>query len=174
MYKSYIMKSISIHGKRNIDSIGGKKKSVRTGMEDVEDELISHDKQITMINKLYMGDDFDYRITLKKELVKKISSYKNQDIKKGIYDGKKLISFEDTIEKLVSSKLLCYYCSQSVKILYRNVREPSQWTLDRKDNDECHSNENTIIACMKCNLQRRVTNIDKFIFTKKLKIKRVE
>jgi hypothetical protein len=168
------MKSISIHGKRNIDSIGGKKKAVRTGMDDIKDELISHEKQIDMINKLYMEDDFEYKTTLKKELTKKINSYKNQDIKKGTYDEKKLISFEDTIEKLVSSKLLCYYCSKNVKILYKNVREPCQWTLDRKDNDGCHSDENTIIACMKCNLDRRVTDIDKFTFTRRLKIERVE
>jgi len=168
------MKSICIHGKRNIDSIGGEKKAIRSGMEYVTDEHTSHGNQLSMINKLYMGYDFKYKTTLKKELTKKINSYKGQDIKKGIYDENKLISFEDTIEKLVSSKLLCYYCSINVKIIYKNVREPCQWTLDRKDNSECHSNENTIIACMKCNLDRRVTDIDKFIFTKRLKIKRVE
>ena len=168
------MKSICIHGKRNIDSIGGEKKAIRSGMEYVTDEHTSHVNQLAMINKLYMGDDFEYKTTLKKELTKKINSYKGQDIKKGIYDEKKLISFEDTIEKLVSSKLLCYYCSINVKIIYKNVREPCQWTLDRKNNSECHSNENTIIACMKCNLDRRVTDIDKFTFTKRLKIKRVE
>jgi hypothetical protein len=168
------MKSISIRGKRNIDSIGGEKKAVRTGMECVGDEHISHENQVDMINKLYMGNDFSYMTTLKKELAKKINSYKAQDIKKGTYDENKLITFEDTIEKLVSSKLLCYYCSKNINILYKNVREPYQWTLDRKDNNDCHSNDNTIIACMKCNLERRVTDIDKFTFTKRLKIKRVE
>ena len=162
------MKSISIRGKRNIDSIGGEKKAVRTGMECVGDEYISHENQVDMIKKLYMGDDFNYMTTLKKELTKKINSNKAQDVKKGTYDENKLITFEDTIEKLVSSKLLCYYCSKSIKLLYKNVREPYQWTLDRKNNDDCHSNDNTIIACMKCNLERRVTDIDKFTFTKRL------
>ena len=167
------MKSISIRGKKNIDSIEGEKKAIRTGMESISDEHITHENQIAMINKLYMGDDFEYNTTVKKELTKKINSYKSQDVKKGTYDENKLISFEDTIEKLVSSKLLCYYCSIPVKVLYKNVRESCQWTLDRKDNDGCHSNENTLIACMKCNLDRRVTDIDKFTFTKRLKIKRM-
>ena len=50
------------------------------------------------------------------------------------------------------------------------MREPKQWTLDRIDNDKCHSKDNTVIACLKCNLDRRVTNIDKFKFTKQLNI----
>ena len=168
------MKSITLHGKRNIDSMESGRKAVRTGMGGIDDELITHDAQKTMINKLYMGDDFDYITTLKRELTKKINSYKTQDVKKGTYDEEKLISFEDTIQKLVSSKLLCYYCSGNIKVLFKNVREPCQWTLDRKDNDGCHSNDNTIIACMKCNLERRVTDMNKFTFTKRLKITRVD
>ena len=149
------MKSIRIRGKRNIDSMEGGKKAVRTGMDNIGDELMLHETQKTMVNKLYMGEDFDHSTTLKRELGK-------------------LISFEDTITKLVSSKLLCHYCCKEVKVLFKNVREPSQWTLDRMDNDGCHSNENTIIACMKCNLERRVTDIGKFTFTKRLIIKRRE
>ena len=40
------------------------------------------------------------------------------------------------------------------------VRDEQQWTLDRIDNDKCHSDENTVISCLKCNLQRRVKNSD--------------
>jgi hypothetical protein len=168
------MKSIRIRGKRNIDSMEDGKKAVRTGMDNVGDELMLHETQKTMVNKLYLGEDFDQSTTLKRELTRKINSYKGQDVKKGTYDEGKLISFEDTITKLVSSKLLCYYCYKEVKVLFKNVREPSQWTLDRMDNDGCHSDENTIIACMKCNLERRVTDIGKFTFTKRLRIKRTE
>jgi hypothetical protein len=53
------------------------------------------------------------------------------------------------------------------------VREPTQWTLDRKDNGLCHSCDNTLIACLKCNLQRRVTDMNKFNFTKKLLLKKI-
>ena len=106
----------------------------------------------------------------RKELHQKINGYKAQDIKKELYDVGLLINLSDTIEKLMSSKLHCYYCKCAIVLLYKSVREPTQWSLDRIDNSKCHSRENTVIACLKCNLQRRVTNIDKFIFTKSLKI----
>jgi hypothetical protein len=179
-------KKMIITGKNNIYKIkevvnGGIKppKEVRTIMKDVEETLFL--KQVQLINRMYMHNDDDTKKEdvledneksklLKHELEKKINGYKQQDIKKGIYDIKQLITFEEVVEKLVISKLKCAYCSCTLLLLYKNVREPSQWTLDRKYNDECHSNENTQIACLKCNLERRVKNVDKFTFTKKLRI----
>ena len=35
-------------------------------------------------------------------------------------------------------------------------------TLDRLNNNDIHSNNNTIISCYKCNIQRRTKNSDKF------------
>jgi len=105
-------------------------------------------------------------------IAKKIAGYKSQDIKKEMYDKDQLITFDEVVEKLVASKLKCCYCSCQIMLIYKNVREPTQWTLDRKDNDLCHSCDNTVISCLKCNLQRRVTNVDKFEFTKKLKIQK--
>ena len=70
------------------------------------------------------------------------------------------------------SKLRCFYCSKEVKVVYGYVRDDFQWTLDRIDNGIGHSSENTVISCLKCNLQRRVTDCKKFEFTKKLRIKR--
>ena len=80
---------------------------------------------------------------------------------------------EDVLEKLVGSKLLCCYCSKPILVLYKNVREPFQWTLDRINNDLSHTKENTCIACLKCNLQRRLMDAKKFTFTKQLKINKV-
>ena len=54
------------------------------------------------------------------------------------------------------------------------MREPFQWTLDRIDNSLSHTNENTCVSCLKCNLQRRVMDADKFTFTKQLKISKME
>jgi hypothetical protein len=148
-------------------------KEVRAIMKDVEDDIFL--KQVQLINRMYMRDgdsseEDEQSKLLKHELEKKINGYKQQDIKKGIYDIKQLITFEEVVEKLVISKLKCAYCSCTVLLLYKNAREPTQWSLDRKYNDECHSNENTLIACLKCNLERRVKNVDKFTFTKKLRI----
>jgi len=168
-------KSISFTGKHNIDKINNidnKKDAKRLHMEELIDIDITHKLQVEMCNKLYMDCDFELKSLLEKELNKKIQGYKAQDIKKEMYDVSLLISLTDTLEKLISTKLHCYYCKREVVLLYKNVREPSQWTLDRMDNNLCHSKANTVIACLKCNLQRRVTDMDKFTFTKHLVIKK--
>ena len=95
--------------------------------------------------------------------------YKQQDIKKKINDNS-LIKIDELIEKLVTSKLKCFYCKNKILLFYLNVREKIQWTLDRIDNNKNHSNQNTIICCLECNLKRRTKNKDKFLFTKQLKI----
>lgn len=63
---------------------------------------------------------------------------------------------------------------KKIQVLYKLVREEYQWTLDRIDNNIGHTRDNTIIACLKCNLQRRRTNKGAFLFTKQLKISKQE
>ena len=155
-----------------MNDINNKSKAKRLHMSDLDDTDITHSIQVEMLNKLYTDCDFPLKSLLEKELHQKINGYKAQDIKKELYDVELLINLSDTIEKLMSSKLHCYYCKCAIVLLYKNVREPTQWSLDRIDNSKCHSRENTVVACLKCNLQRRVTNIDKFIFTKSLKIQK--
>ena len=167
-------KSISFTGKHTIDKINNVNIQKRLHMSELDDASITHSLQVEMLNKLYTGCDFPLKSLLEKELEKKINGYKAQDIKKELYDADLLINLSDTIEKLMSSKMRCYYCKCAVVLLYKNVREPTQWSLDRIDNSKCHSRENTIIACLKCNLQRRVTNADKFTFTKHLKINKCQ
>ena len=171
------MKKINIKGKHNIDKINNEKNATRACMMEIANSTnnveLPHKEQIKMINQLYLGEQFINYSLISRELEKKISSYKAQDVKKGIFDKNLLICKDDVIEKLVSSQLKCYYCACEVKVIFITVREPKQWTLDRIDNDNCHSKDNTVIACLKCNLDRRVTNIDKFKFTKNLCIKKV-
>ena len=57
-----------------------------------------------------------------------------------------------------------------MKLFYKKVRDMEQWTLDRIDNNLPHQDDNVIVSCLKCNLQRRQQNKDKFLFTKQLKI----
>ena len=46
--------------------------------------------------------------------------------------------------------------------------------LDRINNDLGHNKDNVKIACLGCNLKRRRLNMDKFLFTKQLKIQKKE
>lgn len=149
-----------------------KPKEIKKGIEQKNTDDINelnHKEQVDLVNKLYLGD-----ITIKKDVVsgfkRKINSYKSQDEKKERYNKKTFITLDELYEKLVISKLKCHYCRNDVKVDYNIKRDELQWTLDRIDNGIGHSCENTLISCMKCNLQRRVTDYKKFDFTKKLRI----
>lgn len=140
---------------------------------------LNYKNSITIINNIFLDNSNNIQYNsefefIKKELKNKIRGYKNQDIKKSIYDENKLITYNDVLEKLVISKLKCYYCNDIIKLIYKICRDPNQWTLDRLDNDLCHSNENTIICCLKCNLKRRNIDSNKFNFTKKLNLNKIE
>ena len=144
----------------------------------------NYNDQLEMVNKLYLNDDTFFNtqtknninnlsVSIQREINRKISGYKHQDIKNEIYDKESLINLEDILEKMVASKLKCLYCKCIVNIIYKCVREETQWTLDRIDNDLCHSSSNTIISCLKCNLKRRNINKEKFLFTRNLNIKKI-
>jgi len=175
------MKQIEIKGKHqkhkinkandpnNLDII-----AKRDCMENMPKFVFEYTFQVQMINKLYIdfdinSIDFEYKKDCLREIDKKISSYKTQDVNKNKYKNNNII-LEEVLEKLVESKLKCYYCKCNMQIFYEKVREMTQWTLDRIDNDLSHTNNNVIIACLKCNLDRRRQNKDKFLFTKQLKI----
>jgi hypothetical protein len=166
-------KKIMFKGKKTIDDMTDKKNAKRNETKDLDDIYIKHSNQLNMITNYFLTNKCDNQDLLKREIDKKINSYKSQDIQKELYDKLLLISLNETVQKLVESELKCYYCSCDLFILYKNVREEHQWTLDRIDNNKCHSNENTIISCLKCNLQRRTRDMNKFLFTKKLTINKI-
>jgi hypothetical protein len=130
--------------------------------EIIQDE--SRD-QLDLINRLYLDETFPERTIILRDIKAKIAGYRQQDIDKNIYDSSSIISLEQVTEKLVASRLKCIYCTQRIKLLYKNQREPLQWTLDRKNNNLDHSNDNTAISCLKCNLERRRRNMRDFQFS---------
>lgn len=127
------------------------------------------EKQIDFINKLYQNINFDEEKICISEIKSKLSSYKTQDVnKKRCIDN--IINLEQIIEKLVESKLKCFYCRENVKIVFENIRDPSQWTLDRLNNYYAHNYDNVVVCCLKCNLERRKQNHNSFKFSKQLVI----
>jgi hypothetical protein len=105
---------------------------------------------------------------LRRQLSKKISSYYEQDLKKGIFDSLKAITVDQVIQKCIECQLHCYYCQHQVKILYEIVRDPLQWTLERLNNEQGHNLDNVVIACLKCNLSRRCMNSERYVKTKQM------
>lgn len=104
---------------------------------------------------------------------KKISGYRYQDIEKHKLDTHKFITLDKIIELMIECENICYYCKNNVKILYEFVRETTQWTLDRIDNNLGHNNDNVMIACLNCNLRRRTMYHERYAFTKQLVIKKM-
>ena len=136
----------------------------------IADTIEDNEKQISIINKLFLDETFSEKNVLTREIRSKISGYRQQDIEKGIFNEDSIITMEQIVEKLVESRLKCLYCNCNMKLFYKNQREPSQWTLDRKNNNLDHSNENTVVSCLKCNLERRRRNMKDFKFSKQLAI----
>ena len=176
------MRAVNITGKHNIDKMNEQEndayQAVRKTMVHLDTSLFEHSPQLALLlntSILSEGEDENNPIQslLKSEINTKIQGYKGQDIKKYVHSADTLITFAEVLEKLRTTQLVCHYCANHVFVFYKNVREPMQWTLDRLDNALSHTNENTCIACLKCNLQRRVTHIDKCMFTKKLKINKI-
>jgi 5-methylcytosine-specific restriction endonuclease McrA len=101
------------------------------------------------------------------EIQRKLSSYRQQDIRQkrlpsdsdpssntSFASAETMITPVETATKLLEQKLICFYCKDPMKLGTTIVRDPEQWTLERKDNRFPHTNENCVIACLRCNLRR--------------------
>jgi hypothetical protein len=116
---------------------------------------------------------YNYFNFIKMQIENKLSSYKQQDKLKKRLDNCKFIKIETVIEKMGICNMKCYYCNDIILLLYENVRDEKQWTLDRINNDLGHNIDNVVISCLQCNLKRRRTGKDAFLFTKQLKIVKI-
>ena len=164
------MKSIKIKGKHNIDGFKKETKRKTVSKWKHKEKLLKEKNHISYINQLYLGQVFDGCDEINRELVNKISSYCQQDTKRNIFNKKKIINYEECIEKLVLSKLKCYYCKCITLLMYEDKRESKQWTLDRLDNNIGHYKDNVVICCLKCNIKKRRMDDKKFKFTKQLRV----
>ena len=149
--------------------------SLTVSNKDVSNSIIhiydNYEAQLLCLHKLLNDTDFDEKKYFIQALKNKLDSYKQQDKKKTYDEYDNFITLENIIDKLVAYNMKCYYCNNKTLILFKNLRDDYQWTLDRINNYDEHSNANTIICCLKCNLQRRRKNSEKFKFTKQLEHK---
>ena len=168
--------NINIESKHIENAINKQKgiKAKRVCMTDWEseakDSILKQENHTNMLEYLNNGIEFEGDQKIIKELKKKLESYKQQDKKKKRYEKKNFIKLDELLKKLEKSELKCYYCLKTIKLVFDNVRDPEQWTLDRINNDIQHTNENTVVTDLKCNLQRRVKDEKKFLCDKQLTI----
>lgn len=132
---------------------------------------LQSEKQIEYITQDNLdGSCNEINVFVKRNILQKISSYKAQDIKKKKYNCEKFITYNEVINKLRECSIKCFYCDKNVLLLYENVREPTQWSLERIDNKYGHNNDNIEISCLNCNLKRRTMYHERYRMTKKLVI----
>lgn len=137
-----------------------------------ESQYIPIIESSNLIESTYIPSHISEIIT--QQIKNKIAGYKYQDILKNKYNSVDFSTFIDVINLLITSQLQCFYCNNIVELLYQNVREPKQWSLERIDNTFGHIKTNVEIACLSCNLHRRTMYHERFIFTKKcVKIKKI-
>ena len=179
----------SIYNKKKIVLCGLKqeKMKVETKTWQVNEEELSHEYQLSILdiltdenNKSKSKSKSKSNCKCNKEYLKhirnKLSAYKQQDIKKDKYEynEEKFISLEQTLELLKKSKMKCYYCDKNLYILYNIVRQNQQWTLDRVDNNQGHNYDNVLIACLECNIRRKLCIKDHFLQSKRCKIVKLD
>jgi hypothetical protein len=137
----------------------------------------AHDNQLNNIKNLIESDykftDQITKISLQ-QINKKIYGYKQQDIIKKLLNIDKFITLESVINKMIECELKCYYCKCEMNVLYDISREMKQWTVDRINNDLGHNIDNYYLACLECNLKRRRRSDEKFLFTKQLKLVKID
>lgn len=107
-------------------------------------------------------------IFIHQQIKNKLSSYRSQDIEKNKLDPIKFSDLSGVLQKMEDCKLKCFYCKECVSLLYENVREPKQWTLERIDNKLGHNIDNIEIACLSCNLRRRTMHYERYVLTKNI------
>ena len=151
------------------------KKRVESEKWSFSESYYEYNSQLKLIKDLSGNELFDEMSKIVvHEINKKISGYKQQDKLKKLFDEDKFLTFENIIQKLLECQHKCYYCKAELKVLYDISRQMTQWSVDRIDNDKGHNNDNFYIACLECNLKRRRRSDDKFLFTKQMKLVKVD
>jgi hypothetical protein len=124
------------------------------------------------INYIRCDDNKENKL-VSQQIRQKIAGYRSQDMKKKLYNKTVFVNLEHVIDLLLKCENKCFYCKSKMNILYENVRDPKQWTLERIDNNNGHNIGNVVIACLECNLRRRCIYHERFLFTKQLSIEKI-
>ena len=152
----------------------------------IEDSFFELDKQKELLLKIYNKAEVNEEITflgkeeeriynvMIKQIEAKISSYRQQDKLKEILDDTNSISLNTVVKHILQCNVKCFYCHSIMRVLYKQSRDPTQWTIDRIDNDLGDTADNYVLAGLGCNLKRRRQNLDKFNYTKNLVILKCE
>ena len=151
-------------------TIEPKEKTIRKKMEEwkFDAKYLEREQQLATLEDLRSDLKDNIGEELRRQVCAKISGYKCQDVKKGLYDESKFVRFDDVIALMNSRKMACFYCKKQALLFYEYSRDSAQWTLERIDNKHGHNTDNVEIACLNCNLRRRTMYHERYVFTKQM------
>lgn len=136
--------------------------------------LLSATNQINVVQQMaaaHIPADSKTAQLIRKSIISKRNGYKRQDIIKKMWDEKQFVTLEYIISLCANSQCQCLYCKNEVAMIYEYVREPRQWTLDRIDNNQGHNKGNVVLSCLSCNLRRRRTDKEAFLFSQQMTVR---
>lgn len=96
-----------------------------------------------------------------RELERKLEGYLKQDKRKNRYITNRM-SLSQLCDTFQKEDYRCHYCREILSVIHRDTRSPTQWSLDRIDNDKPHDTDNVVLACYACNIRRRRRSYHKF------------
>jgi hypothetical protein len=145
-----------------------KKRIITTSKKWSDASTMTDKSQLDILLNLSNNNDLSINKLITQQIKQKISSYRYQDQLKGIFDPTQNIkNVEEIVKLLIQCEMSCFYCKKTVTVIYENVCDPGQWTLERIDNGLGHNVNNVCISCLKCNIGRRTMHQKRYIFTKK-------
>ena len=88
-----------------------------------------------------------------------VGNHKIQDMSKGLYNKETHITTKYLVSLREKSGKICFHCN--VQLDWCNsgdTRRNDQPTLQRKNNQVGHTQDNVVWACFSCNVKRRMEN----------------
>ena len=172
-----------INNKYQMNKLKKEPKLIKTRIKinklNIPQQYFDFNQQLTMLHHINNNDinndinnvdiNNDINKIIIQEIKNKLCGYKNQDKLKNKYNTNEFININQIIQSLIDCNLNCIYCNNNMFILYNNVRDPSQWSVDRIDNSLGHINNNYVLSCLSCNIKRKAQSKDKFLFASNIK-----
>lgn len=127
-------------------------------IDSIRDDLLNNNPWHSLVERCLTPKQSTW---ITREIERKLTGYLSQDKRKNrnVTDP---ISLNQLCDKFQKEDYRCHYCRELLSVIHRDTRSPTQWSLDRIDNDKPHDTDNVVLACYACNVRRRRRSYHKF------------
>lgn len=127
-------------------------------IDSIRDDLLNNNPWHSLVERCFTSKQATW---ITREIERKLAGYLSQDKRKNrnVTDP---LSLSQLCDKFQKEDYRCHYCRELLSVIHRDTRSPTQWSLDRIDNDKPHDANNVVLACYACNVRRRRRSYHKF------------